>query len=180
MSELTPELNLITAQDDDDTADYLTLDLKGSLGIIDGLFSATTGHAHNGAHQGGELQFLDLEVGEDLTVHGTLTVEQTTTLQGPLHLQGAVDMTDTASLVDPRFTSVGGRITVNQTLPAVAASAGKWRYYKSLGAVQISKAAGDPAGCVWGPGAIAGADNFVLGAGDSVGIFCDGTTWTVI
>jgi hypothetical protein len=57
MSTLTPELNLVQVQDDDDTADYLvqTNGLAGSLAIIDGLFNASTGHVHGGAHQGGTL-----------------------------------------------------------------------------------------------------------------------------
>ena len=57
MTLLTPELNLVKGQDPDDTADYLTQTngLAGSLDIIDGLFNASTGHAHNGAHQGATL-----------------------------------------------------------------------------------------------------------------------------
>ena len=88
--ELTPELNLVVANDDLDTADYLVLTegLAGALRILDGLFSAATGHAHNGSHQGGELQFLDLEIGEDLTVNGTLVVKQSTSLQGVLNVTG--------------------------------------------------------------------------------------------
>lgn len=58
MSDLTTELNLVLAVDDDDLADYLdapTNSLRSSLLTIDGLFSSATGHAHNGAHQGGSL-----------------------------------------------------------------------------------------------------------------------------
>lgn len=59
MSLLTPELALVKAEDPDDTADYLTgvTGLAGSLNILDGLFNSTTGHNHNGAHQGGNLVF---------------------------------------------------------------------------------------------------------------------------
>lgn len=53
MSTLTPELNLIKAQDADDTEGYLTNDLAGSLTTVDGLFNSGTGHTHNGSHQGG-------------------------------------------------------------------------------------------------------------------------------
>lgn len=60
MTDLSPELNLALAEDDDDTADYLTLALRPSLSIVDGLFSATTGHTHNGAHQGKALVLVDL------------------------------------------------------------------------------------------------------------------------
>jgi len=55
MSTLTPELNLVQGEDNDDTADYLTSDLADSLAIIDGLFNNSTGHTHSGAHQGGLL-----------------------------------------------------------------------------------------------------------------------------
>lgn len=55
MSNLTGELNLKTCVDDDDTADYLTIDLAGSLQTLDGLFNNTTGHTHAGSHQGGVL-----------------------------------------------------------------------------------------------------------------------------
>jgi len=55
MSTLTSELNLIKAEDDDDNADYLVTDLASSLNILDGMFNATSGHSHGGAHQGGVL-----------------------------------------------------------------------------------------------------------------------------
>jgi hypothetical protein len=57
MSDLTSELNLALAVDDDDQADYLvtTAGLRGSLVTIDGLFSSSTGHTHGGAHQGGSI-----------------------------------------------------------------------------------------------------------------------------
>lgn len=57
MSDTTAELGLKTAVDADDTADYLTIDLRNSLNTVDGLFNATTGHNHNGSHQGGNLVF---------------------------------------------------------------------------------------------------------------------------
>lgn len=59
MSDLTPELNLVLAVDGDDLANYLDLDtgpsLRTSLKTVDGLFNSSTGHTHNGAHQGGPL-----------------------------------------------------------------------------------------------------------------------------
>ena len=55
MPGTTPELNLSTALDSDDNADYLTLSLANSLRTVDGLFSSTTGHTHSGAHQGGSI-----------------------------------------------------------------------------------------------------------------------------
>jgi hypothetical protein len=55
MSGATTELNLATAVDSDDNADYLTLSLANSLRTVDGLFNNITGHTHGGAHQGGPL-----------------------------------------------------------------------------------------------------------------------------
>jgi hypothetical protein len=53
MSGSTPELNLKTAIDSDDTADYLTLSLADSLRTVDALYNNVTGHTHSGLHQGG-------------------------------------------------------------------------------------------------------------------------------
>lgn len=55
MSGSTTELNLRTAVDSDDNADYLTLDLANSLRTVDALFNNVTGHNHASAHQGGPL-----------------------------------------------------------------------------------------------------------------------------
>lgn len=55
MSGSTTELNLRTAVDSDDNADYLTLDLANSLRTLDALFNNVTGHNHSSAHQGGPL-----------------------------------------------------------------------------------------------------------------------------
>jgi len=58
MTDLTTELNLVLATDNDDLADYLdaaTASLRTSLQTIDGLFNTATGHTHNGAHQGGTI-----------------------------------------------------------------------------------------------------------------------------
>lgn len=57
MSDTTAELALKLAIDIDDTADYLTVALRQSLNTLDGVFSSSTGHNHNGAHQGGNLVF---------------------------------------------------------------------------------------------------------------------------
>jgi H-type lectin domain-containing protein len=107
MSDLTSELNLALCVDDDDTADYLTTTqgLRGSLLTLDGLFSTSTGHAHNGAHQGGTLH--DLAIGGTFSVAGLATLNSldvTTTS----HLRGAVTF-DTA--LQP-----GGTLTIGQDL----------------------------------------------------------------
>jgi hypothetical protein len=48
-------LNLATAVDADDLADYLTIAEANNLRVLDGLFNNVTGHNHGGAHQGGAL-----------------------------------------------------------------------------------------------------------------------------
>lgn len=88
MSDLTSELNLSLAVDADDTADYLTIALADSLGTLDGLFNQATGHNHSGSHQGGILEFLDLTVGEDLTVVGQSILEGPAICQSNLTVQG--------------------------------------------------------------------------------------------
>src|SRR5262245_5535438 len=55
MSGSTVELALKTAVDADDTADYLTISLASSLQTLDATYNNTTGHTHNGAHQGGPI-----------------------------------------------------------------------------------------------------------------------------
>ena len=170
MTNLTPELNLVQGELDDDTADYLTVGLASSLNILDGMFNATTGHSHNGAHQGGALEFQDLIVGEDLTVQGSLTVSGSATFSGTL---------TAANMVDPRLTGQTFNVNGGHTLHPVASSAGMWRFLKALGTTWVNKAGADPAGCVWGPGAITGADGFQLGNGDSVNLFCNGASWVV-
>lgn len=55
MSGATTELNLATAVDADDNADYLTIALANSLRTVDALFNNITGHTHSGAHQGGPI-----------------------------------------------------------------------------------------------------------------------------
>jgi len=104
MSDLSSELNLALAVDDDDTADYLTQALYDSLNTIDGLFNQSTGHNHAGAHQGGALELLDVTVEQDLTVIGesdlkgpvvaenTLHVMSDSSLDGALHVGGATQL----------------------------------------------------------------------------------------
>ena len=128
MSDLSPELNLALAVDDDDTADYLDApsnSLRSSLMTLDGLFNATTGHAHNGAHQGGALQFQDLTIGEDLTVlgatdlHGSVHARQNLTVDGVATLQSLVVNTTShligAVTIDGAINS-SGTLTIGQDL----------------------------------------------------------------
>src|SRR5215471_5228060 len=55
MSGATTELNLATAVDGDDNADYLTLNLANSLRTLDALFNNVSGHNHGAAHNGGQI-----------------------------------------------------------------------------------------------------------------------------
>lgn len=113
MSDLSPELNLALCIDNDDTADYLvtTQGLHGSLLVLDGLFSSTTGHTHQGAHQGGSFQ--DLTIGGNLAVSGALTVTGLSTL-------ASLDVTTTARFRGaPTFdvpVQPGGTLVVGQDL----------------------------------------------------------------
>lgn len=68
MSGSTTELNLSTAVDADDNADYLTINLANSLRTLDGLFNNVTGHTHGGAHQGAPVNAAD--IGVNLLVNG--------------------------------------------------------------------------------------------------------------
>lgn len=60
MAQVTPELALTTAEDDDDTADTLTIAFTQNWNVLDGLFNGSTGHTHDGAHQGGPLILSDV------------------------------------------------------------------------------------------------------------------------
>jgi len=112
MSDLSSELNLVLAVDNDDTADYLvqTAGLRGSLNILDGLFSSATGHNHNGAHQGGALQFSNLTIGNNLTVNGSIESKGAILGDTTLHILGASTLAD--------VTATTGHFTGALTLDA--------------------------------------------------------------
>jgi len=120
MSDLTAELNLALCVDNDDTADYLTTTagLRGSLNVLDGLFNATTGHNHSGAHQGGGFTSLTLT---GLTVNGNVSVTGTLTVQGATHLSTLqVDSAlTTSSTLDVAGTSrLRGAVTADSSISA--------------------------------------------------------------
>lgn len=135
MSNLTPELNLAQAVGDDDTADYLTLPagLAGSLAILDGLFNASTGHNHNGAHQGSTLgpnafadnsipgaKLVDLSVTGGKIAAGTITGDK---LAQPLWeslFAGATVQTSTNYTVAANVMYVFCFAAVTVTLPSAA------------------------------------------------------------
>jgi len=112
MSDLSTELNLVLAVDNDDTADYLvqTNGLRGSLNILDGLFSSATGHTHNGAHQGGALQFSNLTIGNNLTVNGSIESKGAILGDTTLHILGSSTLAD--------VTATTGHFTGQLTLDA--------------------------------------------------------------
>jgi hypothetical protein len=112
MSDLTPELNLALCLDADDTADYLTTNagLRGSLNTIDGLFNSSTGHNHNGAHQGGN--FTSLSITGDLTIGGNFTANGTLTSLGAAHFP-SLNVDGASSLGS---ISATGAVTLNSTL----------------------------------------------------------------
>jgi hypothetical protein len=136
MSDLTPELNLALCVGDDDTADYLTQSagLRGSLSTIDGLFSSSTGHNHNGAHQGGN--FTTLSLSGDLTIGGNIQASGTLTALGAAHfpsltVDGAVSAGSlsvsgaltTSTLHVTSTSQFDGALTVSNTLTASSVSA---------------------------------------------------------
>jgi hypothetical protein len=137
VSDLTTELNLTLAVDGDDLADYLDADpgssLRTSLKTIDGLFNSTTGHTHNGAHQGGPLSFTNLTVGGNLTVNGSSTLVGGVYCQSSLNATGATTLSSTLdvtgathlknTLVVDSNTTLSGPLGVTGTLTAAAINA---------------------------------------------------------
>jgi hypothetical protein len=73
MSGTTVELNLATAIDSDDNADYLTISLANSLRTVDALFNNLTGHNHGGAHQGGIVVPVAGSITSAMIADGTIT-----------------------------------------------------------------------------------------------------------
>jgi hypothetical protein len=129
MSNLTPELNLVQAEDDDDTADYLVLPngLAGSLAILDGMFSAGAGHAHNGAHQGGTLgpnAFADNTIPGAKLVDGSVTaIKLAAGIVGPegVFANTRVNTGTNYTVVEPvMFVFCTAAVTI--TLPAAAST----------------------------------------------------------
>lgn len=128
MTDLTSELNLALCTDNDDTADYLVTapGLRGSLTTIDGLFNSTTGHNHNGAHQGGNFSSLSLSGG--LTVGGNAQITGTLTALGAAHFPSlTVDGAATLGSLAVTGTVTGelhitGAVTADSTLAVTGAA----------------------------------------------------------
>lgn len=142
MSDTTGELALKLAIDADDTADYLTIDLRNSLNVLDGVFSSSTGHNHNGAHQGGNLVFGVLNTtsiafangatlgpfstgnqlrfqSTNVSFSGAIAVDGAATITGALTANGplstSLDLTVGRDLHVVRNTGLDGTVTVTGT-----------------------------------------------------------------
>jgi len=196
MSALTSELNLVTADDNDDTADYLTLTagLAGSLRTVDGLFNATTGHAHNGAHQGATLgpnAFADNTLPGAKLVDGSVTTPKLAdgAVTAPKLAAGALPP---EALFAGTFVSTGVNYVVaatvlyvfctaavNITLPAAATTNRP---------ITVTAISGNSSVVAAGGSVIGGSINTSTGAvmngtcsqGDSLTYKSDGANWRVV
>jgi hypothetical protein len=186
MSDLTPELNLALAEDEDDTADYLVLTsgLRGSLAIVDGMFSATTGHAHNGAHQGGTLgpnAFADNSIPGAKLVDASVTAAKLVPgIVGPegLFTGSAVSTGVNYTVVSPvMFVFCTAAVVV--TLPLAASTNRPITVAAVTGQSTIAAAGGSVIG-----GSINTSTGAVMNAtcsqGDSLTYKSDGTNWRVV
>lgn len=117
MSGLTSELNLITPDGDDDTADFLDISLEQNLRTLDGLFAAGTGHAHFGAHNGAPINpanFPDGSIPASKLAAGTIAPEA---LYAGTFVSTAVNYTVAATVM---YVFCTAAVTV--TLPAAVST----------------------------------------------------------
>jgi len=197
MSDLSTELNLALAVDADDTADYLTqpAGLRGSLLTLDGLFNASTGHTHNGAHQGGAISYQNISLAGNLSVTGTSdlhgavhaygneTVDGTLTLNGPIAtttidglFANTVANPGTNYSVATKIMYVFAQAAITVTLPAAASTNRPIEVWALSGTVTVNASGGT----VYG-----GSINLTTGAvtngsittGDAITYKSDGTNW---
>lgn len=190
MSDLSPELNLSLAVDDDDLADYLVLSsrLRGSLLVIDGLFSSTTGHTHAGSHQGGALgtnsitsaQIADGAVGTSELANGAVTAAKL----DPAALTPEAFFANATTVQAANYVVAAGILFVfctaalQVTLPAasdkrpitVTAVTGQSTVIAASGAV-VGGSLNTTTGAV---------QNGVVAAGDSITYKSDGTNWRAV
>jgi hypothetical protein len=147
MSGSTTELNLRTAVDSDDNADYLTLDLANSLRTVDALFNNVTGHNHSSAHQGGPLL-----IGANQIADGSITSAKIA--DGAIQTADLADHSVTSIKLAPPIDIAGYfRSTSAPSLPT--SSVGLELYYQAGqgGVVQTY----DRTGSVYGPTLIIGS-----------------------
>jgi len=203
MSDLSTELNLALAVDNDDTADYLTTTagLRGSLIVIDGLFNSGTGHTHNGAHQGGALNFINLSIAGDLTVNGAtvlkgavqtqatllvgtdLHVIGTTTLDGAIAttqidglFAGTVANPSTNYVVATKIMYVFAQASLTVTLPPAASTNRPIEVWALNGQVNVASQGGG----VYGGSinlATGAVQNGVIVTGDAITYKSDTANW---
>lgn len=194
MSTLTSELNLAQAVDADDTADYLTkpAGLAGSLATLDGLFSSTTGHAHNGAHQGATLgpnAFTDNTLPGAKLVDGSVTTPKIAdgAVTAPKLAAGIVEAIFAASWVNQAVNyAVAAGVSyvfctaaITVTLPAAASTNRPITVVGVTGQSTVAAAGGSVIGgsVNTSTGAIM---NGTLSQGDSLTFKSDGTNWRVV
>lgn len=181
MSELTAELNLVKGEDEDDTADYLTLGLASSLDILDGLFNSTTGHGHNGAHQGGRITpdaFPDGSFPGAKLVDGSVTAPKLApnlleSLYAGSHTSTATNYVVSAT-TNVMWVFCTAAVTV--TLPAAASTNRPITVAAVNGQSGVNAAAGSVIGgsANLTTGAI---QNGVVAAGEAFTYKSDGTNW---
>jgi len=196
MSTLTSELNLAQAVDADDTADYLTkpAGLAGSLATLDGLFSSTTGHAHNGAHQGATLgpnAFADGTLPGAKLVDGSVTTPKLAdgAVTAPKLAAGVISpelvfaatwttqSTNYAVAATILFVFCGAAITV--TLPAAASTNRPITVAAITGQGTVAAAGGSVIGgsANLTTGAV---QNGIVAAGEAFTYKSDGTSWRAV
>jgi hypothetical protein len=177
MPDLTAELNLPVALDDDDTADYLTLSLADALEILDGLFNAATGHNHNGAHQGQNLTLVDMAGDLPFTrITGQIAAAQLlveTVFEGTRTSQGA------NYVVVAPIMWVFCTAAIQVTLPAAAATHRPITVAAVTGNSTVIAAAGSVIGGSVNltTGAI---QNGVVNQGEAITYKSDGTNWRAV
>jgi hypothetical protein len=184
MSTLTPELNLVQVQDNDDTADYLVQinGLAGNLAIIDGLFNASTGHVHGGAHQGGTLtanSYADNTLPGAKLVDGSVTPAKLAAgmLESLFAATWVTQGTNYVVAASVMFVFCSAAITV--TLPAAASTNRPITVVGVSGQSTVAAVAGSVIGgsINTSTGAVM---NGTLSQGDSLTYKSDGTNWRVV
>jgi hypothetical protein len=152
MSGSTTELNLKTAVDSDDTADYLTLSLADSLRTVDALYNNVTGHTHSGVHQGGPIASIPAGAIADGSITSVKIADGTI---------GTVDLANTAvtpiKLNLPTFyMSSGSDIAMTAggytDILSAPVTAGKWlflaeaNFFVNAGGICYARIAGTASG----------------------------------
>lgn len=192
MSTLTPELNLVQGTDPDDTADYLTIGLASSLAILDGTYNQTTGHAHNGAHQGATLgpnafadntlpgaKLVDGSVTTPKLADGAVTAPKLAAGSGEGLFAGSTVSVGTNYAVAAGIMFVFCTAAITVTLPAAASTNRP---------ITVAAVAGQSTVAAAGGSVIGGSANLTTGAiqngivavGEAFTYKSDGTNWRAV